>query len=59
MTTKADVSSYTRGVGLYLNRLLLRDKYDGDDYLVGSKPGIATTFCVKLRYEPYKYKGTV
>lgn len=53
VTTKA-IDGKKRGAGLYLNKLLLTNRYEGDDVLIVSKPNIETTFALKIRYEPYK-----
>ena len=48
--------SKKRGAGLYINRLLLSIKYDGDVKLIESIPGVSTTFCIKIRYDIYMNK---
>ena len=55
VTTKASIEEYRRGVGLYLSKLLINRKYDGDDTFISSEPGVATTFCIKVRYEKFKF----
>ena len=55
VTTKANIEEYRRGVGLYLSKLLISKKYNGDDIFISSEPGVATIFCIKVQYEKFKY----
>lgn len=43
-----DTKDILRGNGLYINKLLLINKYKGDITLVESIPNVATTFCLKI-----------
>jgi signal transduction histidine kinase len=55
VTSKANIEEYRRGVGLYLSKLLITKKYGGDDTFISSTPNVATTFCIKVRYEDFKF----
>jgi len=55
VTTKANLTEYRRGVGLYLSKLLITKKYNGDDTFISSIPGRETIFCVKVLYDKFKY----
>lgn len=52
VTSKA-IGQYDRGVGMYLNKYILTHRYEGDDYLVETTPGIGSTFAIKIRYMQY------
>jgi len=54
ITTKTDVSSYERGVGMYINRMIL-EKYHGTDKLIWTKIKKGTIFEVKIRYDKFKH----
>ena len=54
ITTKSDVSKYERGVGMYINKMIL-EKYDGSDRLVWTKVNTGTIFEIKIRYVKFKY----
>lgn len=43
-----DTKDILRGNGLFVNKLLLKNKYNGDILLVESIPNIRTLFCLKI-----------
>jgi len=47
-------SKVKRGVGLYMNKVLLNNKFGGDDFLVSSERSVSTIFCVKIKENMYK-----
>lgn len=55
ITSKADISKYERGVGMYINKILLKEKYDGDVWVEYTETNKGTIFILKIRYEPFKY----
>lgn len=46
-----DSTDILRGNGLFINKLLLNGKYEGDISLVKSIPNVITTFCLKIKLE--------